>query len=102
MRQARFDLKVDWTATRNRLRPAVAVVTGVVALAIGAFVLVAERSGRGSDGSGPAHSRIVPSVSTPGESAAANTNPTDMHVAKPKFERSDEPAYEDSVLAHGG
>jgi hypothetical protein len=97
MRQTPPDFNGDSPATRSKLRPAAAVAAGVVALAIGAFVLVAERNGRGSDGYEPGHSRAVPFAAT------TNTNPAvAIDAAKPKFERSDEPAYEDTVQAHGG
>jgi hypothetical protein len=90
MREPPPDSNVDSTAIRNTLRPAAAVAAGAVALAIGAFVLVAERNE-------PAQSHVAPFAAT------TNTNPAAaMDAPKPKFERSDEPAYEDSVQAHGG
>lgn len=99
MHQARSDLNVDSTATRSNRRPAFTVAAGLVALAIGAFVLVAERGGAGSNES----ASVVPLAAIPAEGTAASTNPTSAtDPAKPKFERSDEPAYEDSEKPHGG
>jgi hypothetical protein len=96
MREAPPHSYVDSAATRNKLRPAAAVTAGVVALAIGAFVLIAERNAR-SDGYEAGDSRVVPFAAT------TNTNPAAaIDAAMPKFERSDEPAYEDTVQAHGG
>ena len=94
MRQARSDLNVDPNSTRNSRRPAFTLAAGLLALAVGVFVLVEERISQ------PAQSSVVPVAAN---SSAADTNPTSANQsAKPKFERSDEPAYEDAVQAHGG
>ena len=82
-----------FVAKENK-RPAFTLAAGLLAPAVGVFVLVEERI------SPPAQSSVVPVAAN---SSAADTNPTSANQsAKPKFERSDEPAYEDSVRAHGG
>ena len=103
MRQAQFDLNAKATTSRKNRRPAFTVGVGVIALAIAAGIVVEERSGPPSAGSDPAHSSVVPLAATAAEGGTAITNTMSVSdPAKPHFERSDEPAYEDSVQPHGG
>jgi hypothetical protein len=72
------------------------VVAGLVALALGALLLVDERANE------PAQSSAVPIAAT-SSIGAADTNATSAtDTMRPKFQRADEPEYEDTVQAHGG
>lgn len=103
MRQAEFNLNADPATSRKNRRPAFTVAVGVIALAIAAAVVVEERNGRASAGSDPERSSIVPIAATSADSRAAPTNTMSSGDAtKPHFERSDEPAYEDTVHPYGG
>lgn len=103
MRQARSDLNADSTASRRNRRPVFTVAAGLIALAIAAVVVVEERGGQASAGNDAAYSSVVPLAATAAESRTAITNTMSAgDAAKPHFERSDEPAYEDSVHPYGG
>ena len=104
MRQAPFDLNADSTASRKNRRPALTAAAGLIAVAVAAAVVFAEHGGRTSAGNDrAAHSSVVPLAATQGDSRTAITNTTSAgDAAKPRFERTDEPAYDDSVRPHGG
>ncbi len=103
MSQARFDLNSDSTASRKNRRPAFTIAAGLIALSIAAAIVVEERDGGASAGTDPTHSSVVPHAATPAASMTAGTNTTsDNASAKPRFERSDEPVYEDPVRPYGG
>lgn len=97
MRQPRSDLNADSTASRKNRRPVFTVAAGLIALAIAAVVVVEERSGHASLGTDPAYSASA----AQGTPAATNTISAG-DSAKPHFERSNEPAYEDTVHPYGG
>ena len=93
MRQERLDSNADPSASRNLRRPAITFAAGLIALAIATAVVLDPHNGRSSAGSDATYS----SLASP---TAATTTATD--AATPRFERSNEPATEDSVNAHGG
>ena len=103
MRQARSDLNADSAASHSSRRQAFTVVAGLIALAIAAVVVVEERGGYATAGNDPAYSSVVPLAATPGDSRTSNANSMSASdPARPHFDRSDEPAYEDSVHPYGG
>jgi hypothetical protein len=93
MQPARLDSTSEPSARRNIRRPALTVFVGLIALAIATAVVVDPTGGRSSAGSDATYS----SLASP---TAATTTASD--AATPRFERSDEPAIEESVNAHGG
>jgi len=99
MRQAQLDSNSDSTAGRKNRRPAFTFAAGLVALAIGAAFVIDQPSGGTSAQSDPAASNVMPGAAAQAENA--NTKSA-IEAAKPRFERSDEPAVEDSVNAYGG
>lgn len=102
MRQTRLDTNAD-PGGRKNLRPALAVAVGLIALGIAAAAVLDRPVGRSSAGSTPADSNAVNIASAPTESGFTNASASGtFDAAKPHFERSEEPAVEDSVNAHGG
>ena len=93
MRPSRLDSSADPTARRNIRRPAITFAAGLIALAIATAVVLDPQGGRSSAGS----DATVSSLASP---TVATTTATD--AATPRFERSNEPAIEESVNAHGG
>ena len=103
MRQPRSDLNADSAASRRNRRPVFTVAAGLIALAIAAVVVVEERGGHASLGTDPAYSSMVPLAASAAQSSPAVTNTMSAgDSAKPHFERSNEPAYEDTVHPYGG
>ncbi len=96
MRQELSDLNADHTA-RTR-RPAFTVAAGLIALAITAAVVVEQ-------GDGPAltpSDRAAPLAAMSMEGKAVTETTSADDPAKPHFERSDEPAVEETEHAYGG
>ena len=93
MHPARLDSNSDPSSSRNIRRPAITVFVGLLAVAIATAVVVDPTGGRSAAGSDATYSSLV-------SPTAATTTASD--AAKPRFERSNEPAIEDSVNAHGG
>jgi hypothetical protein len=103
MSQARLDSNSDLKARRKNLRPAITIAAGLIALAVATAAVLEQPDGRNSAGSDPAASSVVPLATAPAEdrTSIANTT-TATETARPRFQRSDEPAYEDSTNPHGG
>jgi hypothetical protein len=93
MNTTRLESNTDPTARRNIRRPAITFAAGLIALAIATAVVLDPQGGRLSAGSDATTSSLV-------SPTAATT--TAIDAAAPRFERSNEPAIEDSVNAHGG
>ena len=103
MNQARLDSNSDLKARRKNLRPAFTIAAGLVALAIATAAVLDQPGGRTPAGSDPADSSLVSFAAASAESGTASSSTTSaIDVAKPHFERSDEPVVEDTVNAHGG
>jgi hypothetical protein len=92
MHLARLDSNSDPSSSRNIRRPAITVFVGLLALAIATAVVVDPTGGRSYAGSDATTSSLASPVATTTASDAAT----------PRFERSNEPAIEDSVNTHGG
>ena len=93
MQPARLDSNSDPSSSRNIRRPAITVLVGLLALAIATAVVIDPTGGRSSAGSEATTSSLV-------SPTAATTTASD--ATTPRFERSNEPAIEDSVNPHGG
>jgi hypothetical protein len=103
MRQAQLDSNSDSTAGRKNRRPAFTFAAGLVALAVGAAIVIDQPGGGTSAQGDPATSNVVSGAAASAENGTASANTTSaVEAAKPRFERSDEPAVEDSVNSHGG
>jgi hypothetical protein len=103
MRQAQLDSNADSSTRGKSLRPALAIVAGLIALGVAAAAVLDQPGQRTFAGSNPAGSSVVNVAAAPAESGSTNAISTSaIGSAKPHFERSDEPAVEESVNAHGG
>lgn len=92
MHPARPDSNANASASYNIRKPAITVFVGLIALAIATAVVLDPTGGRSSAGVD------ATTASLAGPSSAT----TASDIATPRFQRSDEPAVEDSVNAHGG
>jgi hypothetical protein len=102
MNQARLDPNSDLKAGRKNLRPAFTIAAGLIALAVATAAVLEQPGGRASAVSDPAAASFVP-LAAPAENQTAIANTTSApDAAKPRFQRSDEPALEDSTNPHGG
>jgi hypothetical protein len=103
MNQARPDSNANSTASRRTRRNAATIAAGTIALAIAAAAVFDERAGRMPAGSDPAGSGAVPVSAAPmeGRALAAGT-PSAADAARPRYERTNEPAYTNAENPHGG
>jgi hypothetical protein len=102
MHQVRLETNADPSGSRKIRRPAITFAAGLIALAIATAVVLDQPGGHPSAGSDAAISSLAsPATARLDGNAAASTTPT-VDVTKPRFERSDEPAIEDSTNTHGG
>jgi len=104
MHQTRSDSNAESTASRRNRRPAFTVIAGLIAVAVGAVVVVEERGGYASDRNDAAYSSVVPIAATSAEGLTSATNTMSAgDSVTPHFERSEEPANDDdSVHPYGG
>jgi hypothetical protein len=103
MNQARLDSNSDLKAGRKNLRPAFTIAAGLIALAVATAAVLEQPGGRASAVSDPAAASFVPLAAAPAEDQTAIANTTSApDAARPRFQRSDEPALEDSTNPHGG
>jgi hypothetical protein len=103
MRQVQLASNADPSASRKIRRPAITFAAGLIALAIATAVVLDQPSGPTSAGSDPMVSSLVsPSATRVDSGTATASTQSAIDAAKPRFERSDEPASEDSTNAHGG
>lgn len=103
MNQARLESNSDLKAGRKNLRPAFTIAAGLIALAVATAAVLEQPGGRTSTGSDPAVASVVPLAAAPAEDQTTIANTTSApEAARPRFQRSDEPALEDSTNPHGG
>jgi hypothetical protein len=103
MRQVQLDSNSDLTATRRSWRRPQIFAAGLIALVIAAIAVFDLSGGRIAAGSDSSVSSIVSLAAAPAERSAANSGTAStIDTSRPHFERSNEPAQEDPVNAHGG
>lgn len=98
MQPATFDPRSDSTHGRKGRRSAYVVGGSLLVLAIITAAIVDLPGGRTFAGGGPMETSAVTFTAVGADQAMAATG----NAAAPRFERSDEPAVEDAVNAHGG
>lgn len=100
MRQTQVESNDEHSGSRNIRRPAITFAAGLLALAIATAVVIDQPGGRPSAGNDATVSSLVNPAMATADVNASTTSAID--ATKPRFERSDEPAVEDSTNAHGG
>jgi hypothetical protein len=98
MQQATFDSSSDSTSGRKGRRSAYIVGGSLLALAIITAAIIDLPGGRTFVSGGPVETSAGTFSAVATDQAVATTG----NAAAPHFERSDEPAVEDTVNAHGG
>jgi hypothetical protein len=104
MRQTQTESNFDDLARRKSRRIARAIAAGLIMAAIGAVAAFNQPARRVQASADFATSNVVPTLpATPSqESVASERAASGAESAKPHFERSDEPAVEESVKSYGG
>ena len=103
MRQAQPESNSDSMARRNSQRRTLVIGAGLAVAALVAANVLHEPAQHAQTGTDLAASSAVTSLSTPAQNSAATAGTTSsIDAAKPHFERTDEPAVEESVNSHGG
>ncbi len=100
MRHAQLDSNSDSTSRRD-WRPEQIFAAALIGLVIAAAAVFDLSGGRIAAGSDPSASGAVTLAAAPAESSSAGTGAA-VDASRPRFERSNEPAQEDPVNAHGG
>ena len=102
MNKTQRDLNAKPATGRKNWRLA-SVIAGLIAVAVAATVIVEERGGNASTRTNASGSNVAPLAAGPAEDRAAAPNTaSDAPATRPHFERSDEPAVEDTVHPYGG
>ena len=101
MRQAELDSNSDKTARKDR-RPAFTFVAGLIALAIATAVILDKPRGDTSASSASAAAPDAPATTSPAEEMNTANTSARIEAARPHFERSNEPVFEDTTNPHGG
>lgn len=103
MRQAQPESNSDSMARRNSQRRTLVIGAGLAVAALVAATVLHQPAQHAQSGTDLAASSAATSRSIPAQNAAAAADTTSsIDAAKPRFERTDEPATEDSVNSHGG
>ena len=100
MRQAQPESNSDSMARRNSQRRTLVIGAGLAVAALVAATVLHEPAQHAQTGTDLAASSAVTSPAQNG-AATAGTTPS-IDAAKSHFERTDEPAVEESVNSHGG
>ena len=102
MHQAQLESNADPSGSRKIRRPVITFAAGLLALAIATAVVIDQPGSRPSAGTDATVSSLVSSTmaTMDGNAAASTTSAPDATTQR--FQRSDEPAIEDSTNAHGG
>ena len=102
MHQAHIETNADPSGNRRNRRPAITLAAGLIALAIATAVVLEQPDGRPSASTDAAMSSLASPATARLDGNAASGRTSAVDAATPRFERSDEPAIEDSTNAHGG
>ena len=103
MRQAQPESNSDSMARRNSQRRTLVIGAGLAVAALVAATVLHQPAQHAQTGTDFAASSAVTSPSAPTQNGAATAGTTSsIDAAKPHFERTDEPAVEESVNSHGG
>jgi hypothetical protein len=97
MRETQLDSNATSGASRKHRRPAPIIAAGVIALAIASAVVLEQRGGAASPGTDPTNSSVVTLSAAPSADQSTTSD-----APRPHFQRSNEPAVEESVNTYGG
>jgi hypothetical protein len=102
MQHAAFPTVSDSSDNRKRRRSAYIVGGGLVAVAIITAAIIDLPGGRTFASGGPVEAGALALTAAPADRDTTTPSASSGSAAAPHFERSDEPAQEDTVNAHGG